>query len=152
MNEQPSPDSTLHRSLAARFFNDAWTLVDKEERTADEDLRMIHLAHASRLHWEFAGDASNLSIGEWQISRVYSILGHAEAALYHARHSLSIATEHNLKPFLVAYSCEAMARAFALTKDPAAGDYVSRAKQLVPGIEDARDRALLEADLATIGV
>jgi hypothetical protein len=35
---------------------------------------MIHSAHASRYHWQAVGDASDKAIGEWQISRVYSVL------------------------------------------------------------------------------
>ncbi|HEY3741930.1 MAG TPA: hypothetical protein VGL53_18895 [Bryobacteraceae bacterium] len=153
MNDQPTAEAVaIHRKLAAQFFNGAWTLIDKADRTPAEDLRMIHMAHASRMHWELVGTPRNRSVGEWQISRIYSMLGRAEAALFHARNSLAIATENELPPFQVGYACEAMARALALAKDPEAREYLERAKQLVPEVTDDHDRALLEADLAMIGV
>jgi hypothetical protein len=145
-------DVAVHRKLAAQFFNGAWELIVKPDRTPEEDLRMIHMAHASRMHWAFAGTPRQISVGEWQISRIYSILGRAESALYHARNSLSVAKEHDLGPFPLGYALEAMARALALTRDPSAEQFLAEARTLLAQIEDSRDRALLKADLANISV
>jgi len=41
---------------------------------------MIHAAHASRFHWGEIGKPINLGRGEWQISRVYSVLNRPESA------------------------------------------------------------------------
>jgi len=41
------PDTDLHRRLAAQLFNETWVLFDKSDRTADDDARRIHSAHAS---------------------------------------------------------------------------------------------------------
>lgn len=46
MNEDP----TLHRQLGIDLFNHTWELLDKPNRTRDEDDAMIHAAHASRFH------------------------------------------------------------------------------------------------------
>jgi len=74
----PEQDSPLHRQFAAKFFNDTWELLARPERTPEEDDRMIHLAHASRLHWQFAGKPENIAVGEWQVSRVHAVLGQCE--------------------------------------------------------------------------
>lgn len=44
--QEPSPTSVL----AARLFNEAWRQMKQENRTALDDDRMIHTAHASRYH------------------------------------------------------------------------------------------------------
>src|SRR3989304_223135 len=53
-----------HRKFAVDLFNLAWTLMETRRRTREEDLRMIHAAHASRYHWEPVGSPQNLAIGE----------------------------------------------------------------------------------------
>jgi hypothetical protein len=39
-----------------QLFNDTWALLQKESWTTEEDDRMIHMAHASRFHWDNVGD------------------------------------------------------------------------------------------------
>ena len=48
--------------------------------------------HASRFHWGEAPECKpeNLARGEWQVSRVYTVLGLAEPALRHALRCLDI--------------------------------------------------------------
>jgi hypothetical protein len=150
MSEDPEINLTVHRRLAARFFNETWELLDKPDRSGDDDLRMIHMAHASRMHWEFAGTPRNRSVGEWQISRVYSVLGMTAPALYHAENSLRIAMESALPPFQLGYSYEAIARAKAIAGDGTAGEYLAKAEELLAGVDDREDHALLEADLAIV--
>jgi hypothetical protein len=36
-----------HRKQAVENFNKTWDLIDKKERTKEEDLEMIHTAHTS---------------------------------------------------------------------------------------------------------
>lgn len=66
-----------HRFFAADCFNRAWELIDKPDRTSDDDLRMISLAQASLWHWTERPDCTprNLSIGYWQLSHIYSAVG-----------------------------------------------------------------------------
>ena len=86
----------LHRWAAqdeqARFgdlFNLVWELLERPGRSAEEDDRMVHAAHASRYHWGQVGQPTQFAIGEWQCARVYSVLGRAEPALHHARRCAS---------------------------------------------------------------
>src|SRR5438128_19348 len=139
----PLLDATQHRKLGVDLFNATWKLLDMPERTREEDDRMIHSAHASRLHWEFAGDASNLAIGEWQISRVYAVLGRQEPALYHARRSLEICEENGLRDFMLAWAHEAMARALSLSGDPEAGRHIALAREVGQEMEEEEDRQRL---------
>ena len=59
-----------HRKQAIDLFNFTWTLIDKPDRTSDDDL-MINVTHASRYHWGIAGDVVNYLRSDWQIARVY---------------------------------------------------------------------------------
>ena len=63
-----------HREEAVKCFNGTWDLIDNKNRTHADDVNMIHMAHASRYHWGQIGTALEFSRGEWQISRVYSLL------------------------------------------------------------------------------
>lgn len=48
-----------HRWFAVECNNEAWELVERPARTADENDLMIHLAHAAYWHWLHAGEALN---------------------------------------------------------------------------------------------
>ena len=75
----------IHKKLAIDAFNKTWSLIDKKDKTQEEIDEMIHMAHASRYHWGKIGQPIHFERGEWQISRVYSLIGQPEAALYHPR-------------------------------------------------------------------
>ena len=67
MPEAPFDLAQAHRWFAIEFNNQAWDLVEKVNRTADETQQMIHAAHASILHWQSAGNALN---GVLPLSRI----------------------------------------------------------------------------------
>jgi len=144
---------TDERLLAAQLFNETWRLMDQQDRTTDDDDRMIHAAHASRYHWGPVPEATpaHLARGEWQISRVYAVLGRAEPALHHARRVLDICERNGIGDWDLAFAFEALARAHAVAGDRAqARRYTDRALAAVSDIADEEDRALVLADLATI--
>jgi hypothetical protein len=145
-------DREMERKLAARLFNETWRLLDKTDRTAEESTLMIHCAHASRFHWQAAGNASNHAIGEWQISRVYSVLALGEPALYHARLCLELCDAHSLRPFQKGCAHEAMARALSLSDKASAGLHYQAACDLVETVQDQEERDILQSDLLTIQV
>src|SRR5262249_11076449 len=75
----------VQRKIAAAIFNRVWSLLEMEKRTEAEDAQMIHGAHASAYHWMQVGEPVHRARGEWQCSRVYSVLGMATEAIFHAR-------------------------------------------------------------------
>src|SRR4029079_5370428 len=89
-------DPVTERAIAVDLFNHTWTLLQRPDRTAEEDEAMVHAAHASRHHWGRVGDAGSWAVGEWQIARVYAVLGRAEASLHHARRSLELCEANGL--------------------------------------------------------
>ena len=140
-----------HRHFAVSLFNHTWTLIEKPDRTPAEDDEMLHAAHASRHHWSFVGDASNLGIGEWQISRVNAVLQRPIAATYHAQRYLDLAKEHDLGAFHLGFAYEALARAAAIAGNGMdRSSYLALAREWCEKVEEAEDRELLASDLGTI--
>jgi hypothetical protein len=140
-----------HEELARSLFNRVWELMESE-RSPEQDMEMVHAAHASRHHWAAAGGGpERLARGDWQISRVYLTIGRAEPALVHARLALELCQANDLDPFDLAYAHEANARAHAEGGRPgAARRHLVEARRLLDRIADAEHRELLESDLATI--
>jgi hypothetical protein len=139
------------RRLAADLFNGVWALLETEDRTRAQDDRMLHMAHASRYHWEQTGTPANLARGEWLCSRVYAVLGRAEPALHHGRRVLDICEEHGIGDWDLAFAHEALARAHAVAGEREAMEHaLGRARAAANDIAKAEDRDLLLADLATI--
>lgn len=136
------------RKLAAQYFNETWDLMEKAERTPEDDVRMVHTTHASRCLWEAVGDASNLAIGEWQVSRVYSVLKWAELAAHHGGLSLDHSKAAGQRPFLMGYAHEALCRAALISGErDAARSELTRAAEWLTGLTDEEERGLLSADL-----
>jgi len=141
------------RLLAAQLFNETWRLMEQEERTREEEDRMLHTAHASRYHWEQVPGVTpaHLARGEWQVSRVYAVLGRAEPALHHAGRVLDICQKHGIGDWDLAFAYEALARAHAVDGDgERAREFTDQALAAAEDITEQEDRDLLLADLETI--
>jgi hypothetical protein len=140
-----------HRQLGVDLYNHVWTLLEKQDRTREEDDEMLHAAHASRYHWGEVGRAENLARGEWQCSRVYAVLGRGEAATHHAQRCLDICLENGIGDWDLAAAYEALARA-----QHAAGNADEFRRNLELGREAARkiaeddDREHIERDLEAL--
>ncbi len=139
------------RRLAAALFNATWDLMEKEDRTAAEDDRMIHMTHASRFHWEQVGTAANLARGEWQCSRVYAVLRRPEPCLHHAQRVLDICQDNGIGDWDLAFAYEALARGSAVAGDAeAARMWTERALAAAEEIAEEQERVILLTDLETI--
>jgi hypothetical protein len=140
-----------HRRLGIDLFNHVWTLLEKPDRTREEDFELIHTAHASRYHWGRVGTPANLARGEWQISRVYATLGRVEPALFHAERCLQLCQANEVEDWDLPFAYEALARAYAVAGDAKARERYQRlASEEGEKIADDEDRELLLKDLATL--
>ena len=139
------------RRFAVDLFNEVWALLETADRTPEQDERMIHAAHGSRLHWEAAGTAENVAIGDWLCSRVYATLGRADPALFHARWCLARAQAEDLPDWIRAEGHEALARAHAVAGEADdARRHADEARAIASTIEDPEDREVVLGDLATL--
>jgi hypothetical protein len=149
-----SEETLDHRAIGVDLFNRTWDLMGKQDRTVEEDDAMLHMAHASAHHWRAEGagaTAENLARSEWQVSRVYAVLGRGEPAGYHARRCLEICQANGIGDWDLAFAYEALARAASVAGDPvAAGNWVAAARRAAADIAEDEDREAVLADLATI--
>ncbi len=151
MEEKKYSAEECHKNFAVNLFNKTWEIIDKEERTQEEIDLMIHAAHASRYHWGEIGKPIHFERGEWQISRVHSILKMPESALYQAKRSLEICKENEIGDFDIAFAYEAMARAYSILGDDKEFKiYHLLAEEAGKKIEKKEDREYFFSDLKTI--
>ena len=136
-----------HRNQAIKLFNAAWDLIDKKNRTRADELNMIHMAHASRHHWGQVGGILEAARGEWQISRVYSVLRMGESALFHARESLKLCEENNVGGFDLAFGYEAVARAYKVLDRRESDIYKDRAIDEAQKIKSREDREYVMGEI-----
>jgi hypothetical protein len=139
-----------HLSFAKSLNGEAWSLLEKNGRSKEENETMIHAAHASAYHWLKAGTGVHHQRSEWLISHVYAVLGMAEPAQWHAERCTELTKQfsNELKDFDLAYGYEALARAHA-----AAGNreqtlqFIGLAKQYGEAIQNEEDRRIFLGDL-----
>ena len=149
--EKKYTEREAHKKFAVDCFNLVWSLMEKKDRTKDDDDRMMHATHASRFHWGEIGSPVELERGEWQISRMYTVLGRPESALYHARRCLEICQKSHIGDWDIAFAYEAMARAHAVAGQKAeCKKHIELANKAAEQIKEKGDRDYLLNELKTI--
>lgn len=139
------------RGLAIELFNHAWTLIDRTDRTPDDDLDMVLAAAASRWHWGQVGGAEQRATGDWQVAHAASQAGLADLALRFAARGLAIAEAEGWTGWRVATHHESMARACAAAGDWDGRDHhVGLAETALEGEADADDRNVIADQLASV--
>ena len=141
-----------HRWFAAHCFNAAWELIDKPNRTTEEDEQMLRLSLASAYHWTQRPDCSNEtnSVGYWQTSRIYALLNQPDNARRYGNLALASASHEGVGPFYRAYAYEALARAEALAGNhDLAAQHAAEGRRFAADVADANDQKVVLADLAT---
>ncbi|MBX7044035.1 MAG: hypothetical protein K1X85_14150 [Ignavibacteria bacterium] len=142
-----------HRHFSAGCFNRAWEFIDKKKRSPRDNNEMIATSFASLWHWMQRPDCSetNLSIGYWQLARVFALANEPHNALKYAKLCLESSKKKGVEPFYLAYAYEALARAEMKAKNrKKMAGYLEKALKLSEKIENAEYRGWLLKDLKTI--
>ena len=142
-----------HQFFAAYCFNTAWDLMEKPNRTAQEDEQMLRLSLASHWHWTQRNDytAKTQSIAHWQTARIYALLGQADNAHRYAKMCLQASQNQDVAPIYLAYAYEALARAEAVAGNKKQMTlYLDEARQIASPITESDSKQQLLDDLATI--
>lgn len=154
MDKRPALDiAAAHKHFAAECFNQAWELIDKPTRTAQEDQEMLLLSMASAWHWTQRPDCTseNLSVAYWQLARIYTLLKQIENARRYGRLCLEASQRPGTPPFCLAYAYEALARAeMAAGERAKMAEYVAQSRRVAEHMSDAESKKMVLADLATI--
>jgi hypothetical protein len=140
--------SSEERQRGVDLFNEVWRLIE----TREDDDRLLHAAHASAYYWAAAPECKpeNHARSEWQISRVYTVLGRGEPAVWHARRCLEWCESAGIGDWDLAYAYEALARAHGVSGSPEAAEWKAKARVAGDAIADAEDREHFEEDYATL--
>jgi hypothetical protein len=154
MSKKPDFDvSAAHRYFSGQCFNRAWDLIDKADRTPQEDEEMIRLSQASIWHWTQREDCTptHMSTGYWQASRIYAILGQVENARRYGQLCLDVSQGEDVAPFYLGYAYEALARAEAVAGSRAKTEqYLSKAQKIAEQVSDPDSKKWLLGDLGTV--
>lgn len=148
--DSPDLDPNIHHYLGIELNMQVWDLINKNDRDQSDNNRMIAFAMGSLYHWQNSPHFTpvNAQRGEWLISRVFALLNSPERALEHAHKCWKITEEQDLKGFDLAYSYEALARAYALNGDlDNFRKYYGLAKEEGEKLDDEEDRRLFLEDL-----
>ncbi|HEV7405281.1 MAG TPA: hypothetical protein VGO11_20220 [Chthoniobacteraceae bacterium] len=129
----------FHRQLATELFSHVLELMERTDRECSENDRMIHMAHASRFHFELGGTALNIALGEWQCARVHIALGHPDSALYHAWRYLEHAENYGLGPFHIGQAHAVLSAAFARKNAEEAAHHLALAKETSEHVSDPEE-------------
>jgi hypothetical protein len=137
-----------HRSEGIHANNATWDLLDKPDRSTEEDEDLVRRAYAAAYHWARAArrGPENAARAEYMIARAQAAVGRGEMALHHAKRCMAITSEAELEDFDLAYAHEATARALVLLGDADGADAALAAARAVR-ITDPEDKAILDADL-----
>ena len=139
-----------HHYMGIEMNNQTWGLLDKENRSEQDNIRMINFAKASLYHWRQSDkyEVVNEQRGQWLISRVYAILGQSDEALSYAKEVLKITEDNNLKDFDLAYALESMARAYSVSrKQNESDEWYKKAKTAGDLIANEKDKKIFFLDL-----
>jgi hypothetical protein len=154
MTKKPDFDLfSAHKYFAAQCFNQTWDYIDKPARTKSEEDSMLRLSLASLWHWTQREDCTptNLSVGYWQVSRVFSLLQQADNARHYGELCLEVSQKEGVLPFYLGYAYEALARAELVAGNRGKmADYLVQAQHTITLISDAEEKKMLLKDLETI--
>jgi hypothetical protein len=154
MTKKPDFDLfSAHKYFAAQCFNQTWDYIDKPARTKSEEDSMLRLSMTSLWHWTQREDCTptNLSVGYWQVSRVFALLQQAENAKHYGELCLEVSQKEGVLPFYLGYAYEALARAELVAGNRGKmADYLVQAQHTITLISDAEEKKMLLKDLETI--
>ena len=136
--------------MGIEMNNQTWALLDKKDRSEQDNIRIINFAKASLYHWRKSDkyNVENEQRGQWLISHVYAILGKSDEALSYAKETLKITEDNNLIDFDLAYAYESMARAHSISENiDESEEWYKKAKTAGDLITDEKDKEYFSLDL-----
>ena len=139
-----------HHYMGIEMNNQTWGLLDKKDRSEQDNIRIINFAKASLYHWRKSDkyNVENEQRGQWLISHVYAILGKSDEALSYAKETLKITEDNNLIDFDLAYAYESMARAHSISENKDESEkWYKKAKAAGDLITDEKDKEYFSLDL-----
>lgn len=146
--EEVFDEKEAHKHFAVNLYNLTWDYLEKAGRSQADDEVMLNATHASAYHWLQVGTEVNFQRSFWQLARVYTVLGDKRWSLYYAQRCYELTTQHKLVDFDLAFSFEALARAYALNgMEKEYQQYRALAQKASEQIEEDDDKEIFLKDL-----
>lgn len=145
MSEEPSSATIaqMHRWFAVECNNDAWVLIEKVERSAQDDREMMYLAYASAYHWYHAGTLLNDARAELTLSFAHSVVRQGDLALQYGLSCLEYFENNDCEDWDLAFGHAAVAFAAAVCADVELhAQHYAAAQQRGTRIADQMDREI----------
>ncbi len=146
MSNWPLDQSAAHRWFAIEFNNEAWSIIEAAQRSAEDIERLLHLAHAACLHWSAVGTSLNRQRALDLLAHACAIAGKANQALEYAEMAWGLSEKHGDEqtPFDRAEALGTMSVAlFAVGRPEEADQWRANALEAA-AVLDNDDRAIIE--------
>jgi tetratricopeptide (TPR) repeat protein len=147
MTETPFDVSRAHRWFAVECNNLAWDLIESGPRSAEDQERLIHAAHAACHHWLAVGTPVNHQRAQCLLATAYAAAALPEAAVRHAERCVTLSGQtgdaQNAFDRACAWGCAARAYSAAGQREKALAMYALAAGQ-APNFEHPDDKAVFE--------
>jgi hypothetical protein len=140
-----------HRKTAAESYNHCWDLLEREDRSQDDDIELLTSAFVSRYFWSLAGGPEQWAVSDWMVSRAAAAIGEGSLSLTFALRANSAVREFDAPDWLVASAAEGLARAYAaLGNDQERDEWLRSSANLVEAVADDESRELIASQLASV--
>lgn len=136
-----------HRWFAVECNNRTWDLLEKSDRTADEDAELVHAAHASGYHWQQVGTTVHRGRALYMIANAHAAVGQGDAGKAFGAACLQLmeAEPDAFADWDVAFAHDALARAIAAAgEEEAARAAKDEAAAIGARIADADDKSVFD--------
>jgi hypothetical protein len=139
--------AVAHRWFAVETNNAFWDLLERPDRSREEDRRMVDLAHASAYHWSHAGDEVNRQRADVALANAYAATDAGDLAVAYAKRALAglSALADRLADWDRAVTLDALSRAYAAAGGrELAARYRAEARAAGDALAEDEDRAVFD--------
>lgn len=144
-------DNKQTMNQAIKAFNETWEYIEKKDRTAEDNLKMIEFAYESKYNWSLVGNHLHFVRSDWQVSRVYAEAKLLKASLYYSTKCLEDTLKQGFKGFDLFFAYEANVRVYHLLKEFEKRDiFVQKAIESIELVEKQADKDYCKSELDKI--
>jgi hypothetical protein len=144
-------DEIDHRSLGIASYQRCWELLDRDNRSKNDEVELLTEAFTARHHWLLAGGTQEWIISDWMVARAAAAVGDGPLSVRFAVRADAATKDTDVDDWLRASTAEGVARAYAALGDATNRDlWAETSARLVEAIADDEDRALIADQLASV--
>ena len=152
MAEKPSQEEIdrFHRYFAIEANNRAWTLVEKADRSQDENRELLRVAGVSQWHWEAVGTEVHKARASMLMAEVYAQRGYGDAATRAGRTFAANVDGRDAPGWEVAFKHAILAHAASARGDAAEHTAEYAKAEEVAATLGQQDREIFDATFAMV--